>query len=53
MSMTKEGMILRCKRCEGILAEQDYQFVCVACSQAYPTREGIVLMEEKAGLISE
>ena len=46
--MTKEGMILRCKRCEGILAEQDYQFVCVACSQAYPIREGIILMEEKA-----
>jgi SAM-dependent methyltransferase len=45
--MTKKGLMLRCKRCGGILVEQDHQFICEECSQNYPVREGVVLMEEQ------
>ena len=43
-------MIIRycvAKRCGSFLVQKPDQYLCHHCSQAYPVREGIVLMEEK------
>ncbi len=40
-------MILCCKRCGSSLVQEPDRYLCKNCLQAYPVRDGIVLMEEK------
>lgn len=39
--------LLCCKRCGSFLAKQHDQYICFHCSQAYPVKDDIILMEEK------
>jgi len=43
--MENDRTILCCKSCGTFLVQRSDRYVCSHCSQAYPVREGIVLME--------
>jgi ubiquinone/menaquinone biosynthesis C-methylase UbiE len=45
--MKNDSTILCCKRCGSFLVQKPDQYFCHHCSQAYPVKEGIVLVEEK------
>ncbi len=45
--MKNDSTILCCRRCGSFLVQKPDQYFCLHCSQAYPVKEDIVLMEEK------